>query len=315
MRRQRLIATIALAAATRSPLRAQTPLERLRSSGPLTEDVTNVFYAIKNGLFTRARLNIELVATNSGSAATAAVVSGTYELARTSLLALFAAHLRDVPLVIVAPSVLYTTDHPYGQLQVAVDSPYKTGADLNGKTIGAPSLYDGSALMVKAWVDKNRGDWRSLKFVEIPNSALEVALVQHRIDAADIQPPQLDLSLAAGTTKTLGDGHAAIASAFYLGAYVARRDWATAHLDALRRFNRVLAQATAYVNTHPAETLPLVAELTKIDIAANLKMRRTLNATSVDPRLIQPLIDAAAKYEHIPRSFPARELLLDAPLT
>jgi hypothetical protein len=38
-------------------------------------------------------------------------------------------------------------------------------------------------------------------------------------------------------------------------------------------------------------------------------MRRTTNPTVLDTSQIQPLIDAAAKYEAIPRSFPAKELL------
>ncbi len=53
----------------------------------------------------------------------------------------------------------------------------------------------------------------------------------------------------------------------------------------------------------------LVVELTKITVAPNEKMHRTLNAASLDPALLQPAIDAAAKYGIIPRSFPAREIL------
>ena len=239
---------------------AQGPLEKIRVAGPPTEDMTNLYYAIKTGMFQRAGLDVSMVPTGSGAAATAAVIVGTYELAKTSLLAVFAAHLREIPIAIVAPEIVHTPRNRVAEaeLQIATDANYKTGADLNGKTIGVPALGDVNTLATRAWVDKNGGDWRSLKFVEIPNSALEAAIVQHRIDAAMLQSPQLDFSLAAGTTKTLGDGYGAVAPSFMSGAYVARTDWASQHADSLRRFTRVYVDATTYVNNHPAETVPLV---------------------------------------------------------
>ena len=60
--------------------------------------------------------------------------------------------------------------------------------------------------------------------------------------------PALDTSLAAGTTKTLGDGFAAIAAVVMLGGYIARRDWIGQNTDALLRFNRVVTTAAGYVN-------------------------------------------------------------------
>lgn len=289
--------------------RAQTASDKLRIAGAPTEDATNLYYAVKTGMFGRAGLDVEMIATSSGTAATTAMIAGTYEVARTSLLAVFAAHLRNIPIVIVAPDNLYTPRNPLSLLQIAPDAAYKTGSDLNGKTIGTPALNDLNMLASRAWVDKNGGDWRSLKFVEIPNSALEAAIVQKRVDAAVLQLTQLDASLAAGTTKTLGDALGALAPAFLAGVYVARSEWVSQHTEALKKLNRVLAEAGTYVNSHHAETAPLVAELTKMEVANAMKMRRTINAPNIDAGLVQPVIDAAAKYEQIPRGFLAREIL------
>jgi len=287
---------------------AQAGPEKLRVVGTPTEDFTNVFYAVKNGLFRREGLDVELALTSSGSAATTAVIAGTYELAKTNLLSIFLAHLRDIPVIIGAPSLVFVSKDPIYLLQMAPDAGYRNGADLNGKTIGVPAVGDLNTLATRAWVDKNGGDWKSLKFVEIPNAATEAALVEHRVAAAILGSPHLDASLAAGTTKTLGDAYGAIASSFLAGAYVARTDWASQHADALRKFNRALAAATTYVMTHPAETAPLVAEIAKIDLGATAKIHRSVYATSLDAPLVQPFIDAAAKFGQIARAFPAREI-------
>ena len=197
-------------------------------------------------------------------------------------------------------------------LQIAADAPYRTGADLNGKTIGVPALGDLITLTTRAWVDKNGGDSRTLKFVEVPNSAIETAIAAHRVDAGLLQSPQLDASISAGTTKSLGYSYGSIAAAYMGGAFVVRTDWADQHANAVRRFVRILFEAAAYVNAHPTETAPLVAELTKIEVADVGKMRRSLNGTTLEPALIQPVIDVAAKYEVIAHAFPAREILWGA---
>jgi NitT/TauT family transport system substrate-binding protein len=312
MRRREILGSVAatslLALGSLRPARAQA-LDVIKSAGQLTEDITNIFWAVKTGLFQRNGIDLQLVGTNSGSAAMAAVVTGSYEMARVGIPASFPAHLRGIPIVIVAPGLLARSSNPFSLLQTANDAPYKTGADLNGKTLGTPAIGDLNTLAVKAWVDKNGGDWRSLKFVEIPNSAMEAAIVQKRVDAGVIQSPQLAQSLQAKTTRTLGDAWGAIAPTFMAGAYFARTDWANAHGDLIRRYNKVYTEASNYVNTHYKETEPLVAELTKMELANVSKIPRGFNAPTMDVSLIQPLIDASAKFEHIPRGFPARDLV------
>jgi NitT/TauT family transport system substrate-binding protein len=300
------LAPLALLGATRS---ARAALEPLQIAGVPSEDMTDCYYAVKTGMFAHNGLDVSLVATSSGAAATAAVVSGTYPIGKSSLLALMNAHLKGIPLVAVAPAILNEPQNPRSLLQIAPDSPYKTGADLNGKTIGVPALGDATTVAIRAWVDKTGGDWHSLKFVEFPNAALEAAIVAHRVDAAILQTPQLDISLEAGTTKTLSYANEAIAPRFILAGYVALADWTLHHTDEVRTFASTLAAATTYVNTHRPETAPVVAEFTKATLANVAKMHRTTNPTVLDPALIQPLIDAAAKYGILPRSFPAREIL------
>lgn len=288
--------------------RAQAP-EHVRLAGPLTEDLTALYYAVKSGKLAAAGIDLELVGTSSGSAAVTAVIAGTYELAKSSLLAVFAAHLRDIPIVLISPEVAYTPKTPFAELQVASDSTIRSGTDLNGKTVGIPALKDLNELAVSAWSDKNGGDWKSLKFVEMPNATMEAALQQHRIDAAMMQPPQLDSSLAAGTTKTIGDGYGAIASRFAVGAFIARKEWVATHGEWLKKFNRVVGAANVYVNTHPRETIPYVAELTKIPTEQLEKMHRSFIPPTLDVGSVQALIDAAAKYGLIAHGFSAREIV------
>lgn len=307
-RRAISIAMFAAAAAAMQRPRRAAALEQIRITGLITEAVVPLYYGIKSGKFERTGLDVSYSPSNSGSAAMAAVVSGDLEMGTSNTLSISSAHVRGIPIVVVAPQVLYTTHTHEAMLQVAPDSRFQSGADLNGKTIAVPTLAGINALAADAWVDQHGGNASTLKFVEMPNASQPEAVAHHRVDAVILEPPVLESSIADGTSKTIGDPMGAIATTYAIAAYVARPDWAAQHADTVSRFWSVLSESAKYVNTHYAETAPLVAELTKIDLAIASKMARTTSATTVSPAQFQPLIDAAAKYGFIAHPFPAREL-------
>src|ERR1700720_4301689 len=85
------------------PASAQQPqLTVIHVGGVFSDDMTPVFYAQKAGLFRKEGLDVQLVPSTSGPAMTAAVLSGTYEFGKSSLLAAVNAHLRGLPLSVIA---------------------------------------------------------------------------------------------------------------------------------------------------------------------------------------------------------------------
>jgi ABC-type nitrate/sulfonate/bicarbonate transport system substrate-binding protein len=97
MRRRTVISTLALtslATLDRRPAWAQAAPDRIQVVGPAGESQTNLFYALKTGMFGKAGLDVVIIPSSSGAAATAAVLTGTYDLGITNLLPIFAGHLR-----------------------------------------------------------------------------------------------------------------------------------------------------------------------------------------------------------------------------
>lgn len=287
-------------------------LEQIRICGVPTDDFTHVFYAIRNGLYRRAGLDVAFTPINSGSASTAAVIGGAYEIGKGSLIATLAAHLKGIPITIVANEAIWNSKLPYTLLLVAADSPIRTGADCNGKVLATAGLNDLASLGAYVWVDKNGGDSKSLRGIEVPNSTIAATLIEHRADVGSLNEPQLSAAIAGGKLRVLGDGNSAIGDHWVFGICFARPDWAGAHAEQVKTFARVTYEAATYTNAHKAETVPMMAEITKISPAIFEKMVRVDGATSGDPALIQPAIDVAAKYKFITRSFPAKELYFGA---
>ena len=54
----------------------------------------------------------------------------------------------------------------------------------------------------------------------------------------------------------------------------------------------------------------MLSAFTRIDAAVIRSMTRVVQGTSLDVALLQPVIDASARYKAIPAPFDAKELLL-----
>jgi NitT/TauT family transport system substrate-binding protein len=299
----------AAAALTLAPRfgRAQT-LEKIKFCGVPTDDLSPVYWAIENELYKKAGLDVEFIPTGSGTAATQAVVSGTYELGKGSPISAFAGYMRGLPVALIANGVLWETNNPWSLGLVAADSTIKTGADLNGKTLCAAAINDLSVVAMKAWTDKNGGDSKTLKFVEIPNSAAGEAVAEHRVAACQLNEPQLHAAIDSGKLKVLAPFLGAVASSYVLTAYFTRPDWARNNKTIVDKFVRTTYESATYTNSHPADTAPLVARITKIPLEVIRTMTRAHTATSTDPSMIQPAVDVAAKYGLLPRTFAAKEI-------
>ena len=273
------------------------------------DDVAPLLYAVKTGLFEKAGLDVQILrGPTSGAAVAAAILGGTYDIGKSSISTIFDAHMKGLPFTIVAPAAVYDSRSPFGGLIVAKSSPIQSGKDLSGKVVGLASLSDITGIGTDAWTDHSGGDRHTLHYVELPMTAMAAAIDQGRIDAGEVVYPPLASALASGKVRLI-PVLTAIAPTFLLSAWIARSDWAGAHRDTVKTFNRVLTQAAAYANAHHSETAPLVSEFTATPLAIIESMPRVVNGVALRASQVQPVIDAAARDQTIPHAFAAQELL------
>ena len=284
-------------------------LTTVRVGLALEDDATPVLYAIQSGLFKKAGLDVQVQSVGSGSAAAAAIAGGALDIGKSSLISLISAHARGIPIALVAPSGLYTSDAPVAALIVPKTSPIKTGADFAGKTVSASSLKDLIAVATQAWIDAHGGNAASVKILELPSAAVPAAIDTGKIDGATLVYPALAEALDGGKVRILGYAFDGIAKRFLIAAYFSTNDYIAKNGDVIRRFNGALHESIVYTNAHRAETLPMIATFSKIPQATLAKMTRSTSATGLLPVEIQPMIDAATKYNVIDKSFPAQELI------
>ena len=306
-----------LAAATVLALAASAPPAIAQSTQPLRialipGDISGeADYAQDLGYFKKAGFDVEFTPITGGAAISAAVASGAVDIGFSNIVSLSIAHDKGVPFTLLAPANLHMpTQVTAGILTVLKSSPIKSAKDLNGKTVAVNSLNNISSVSVQEWVDKNGGDWKSVKFIEMPFPQMPDAVRAGRVDAASIDAANEQLLAKPDTDlRRLANVFDAVGTRFAPSSWFTTTAWADAHPAAVKAFIAVMAQAAAWGNAnHAASAIILAKYLNKTpqDIDS---VTRAPYGTKITPDLVQPSIDAAAKYGLIKASFPASELI------
>ena len=272
-------------------------------------DMTPFYYAIQQGLFQKAGLDVTVTQAPTGAASTTAVVGGAAQIGFSNLLALSIAHQRGIAVEMLAPGVEYDTNAPNVGILVANDSPIKTPKELEGRIVGVTGLHDLLAVATIAWIQRGGADSSKVKFIELPPSVMPEALKAGRVDAVAIYEPFVGSVVASGA-RIIGKPYDAIGPRFVNAAWFALEPWVNTHRILAVRFARVIHDAAEYTNNHYDELIPLVSSFSKLSPETLQKMVHARVSTSLSPELVQPVIDLAARFHEIPAPFRAQDMLV-----
>jgi NitT/TauT family transport system substrate-binding protein len=290
------------------PAGAQT-LTKMSVGLNAASDISPILWAKTSGMFTRAGLDVDVQKFSSGTVAIAAVIGGSLDVARASLLPLINAYSHGIPIAILAPADLSATGSDTQAMVVPKDSPITSGKQLNGATMPVPSLGDFNTISTRSWIDATGGDSSTVKFIELPLPSIGPAVVEGRVPAAMVTNPFLSEALAQGKIKMIGRPDETIAKRFLITCYVTTKTWVAAHREAAAAFAQTLNAAATYTAAHHSEVLTAVAPFWGIPASVISAMPIQPFAHSLDPKDVQPLIDAAARYGVIPKAFPAEQMI------
>jgi len=290
------------------PASAQTS-QALRIGVLPVESAAEAYYARDLGYFAKAGLDVTITVLANTPTIVSAVLGGSLDIAYTTIDTVASGHAHGVPLVVIAPATDYLDPLSLKTAGILVrpDSPIRSAKDLSGKTIALPALHSLGTTGASAWIDANGGDSSTVNYVEIPFPAEPAALATSRVDAIfEVEP---FFGAAAKTNRVLMYGYDAIGKHFTQNLWVTTPDWARAHADLVSRFVAVIHQTAVWANRNQDQSAPLLAKYTNISVEVIASMVRVHYAEEMTPALLQPGIDASAKYNGF-ATFPASQLLL-----
>jgi NitT/TauT family transport system substrate-binding protein len=306
MKRAAFTALLAGAAAAPRIALAQAAPTVIRIGTAPVESYALVYQGVERGFFKAAGLDVQIQSFTGGGGVMTAFAGGALDMGCANVGAQANAHIRGLSFSMVAGGGLYSTNSPTTVLAVSKTSTYKTGKDLNGKTIGVSTLKDLQQASVMKWVDTNGGDSSTLKFIEIPVPEMAPAIQAGRIDGSCLLEPSL--TFAKNDVRILGKCYDAIAKTLAITTHFANTEWLEKNPVAAQKFIVACRQTAQWANKNKAESGAIIEKISKIPAATVGEMNRVVYAESLDPAMIQPVSDATAQYKFLPKTFNVSEM-------
>jgi ABC-type nitrate/sulfonate/bicarbonate transport system substrate-binding protein len=302
---------VALAAGALAALplrgRAQNAPLRIRLGAVPVDSYAEPFYAQHEGVFDRAGFAVEIIPFNSSGPMAAAAAGGALDIGMTDVSVLANAVDRGLPFVAIAGGGLYASTEPTTVLCVAKTSALATAVQFEGQAIAVSSLASLSSTGVKAWLVRNGADLAKVRLVEMPPPEMAAALVHGAIAGAFIAEPIFTQALS--DVRPLANAYDAIAPRLALNNWFTTKAWLAQNPDAVTRFVRCIYDTARWANAHRDMTAAILASVARLDVERIRHMRRAVYATSLDPAMMQPVLDAAYTYKTIAHRMTAGDLM------
>jgi NitT/TauT family transport system substrate-binding protein len=298
-------------AAAALPANAQQMLTTIRVGTFASESTGSIFYAQDQGFLARHGLQAQINIQVGGAAVGSAMVAGDLDVGEADTVTIAIAHDKGLPFVFIAPGELHSIQYPTLACVVR-DANVKIGKDFNGKTMACNVSKGFGSLVTNAWIDNNGGDSKTVKWVEFPFPALAAAMQRGTIDGYCAPEPFVSAGVAAGGHLVLLDKKP-VAPTILQGGWFATKQWVEKNPAAALAFLAAIREANAWANGNAHATAEIISKYSKIPLAVveGMKMRGQYQL-QFDTKTMQPLIDAAAKYDMISKSFPARDMIAHA---
>jgi NitT/TauT family transport system substrate-binding protein len=133
------------------------------------------------------------------------------------------------------------------------------------------------------------------------------ALRTGKIDAAAVTEPTL--SFSKGEFRVIPLDQNNVAPSFIVAGWTAMRPWTEKNAELVKRIVSVINETALWANANHARTAQIVTQISKLPLPVVEHMQRAYYGEKLDPKMIQPVIDASAKYGAIPKPFPASEII------
>jgi ABC-type nitrate/sulfonate/bicarbonate transport system substrate-binding protein len=144
----------------------------------------------------------------------------------------------------------------------------------------------------------------------MPFSEMPAALINGRVDAASIQAiNDPDAGKPNDPLRQIASTFDALAPRFITSVWFSTREWVESHKAEARALVSVLRETAIWANTHHKESARVLTGFTHQTADSIESSTRTTYGERLSAEMMQPSIDAAARYGLIKRPFAANEIM------
>jgi NitT/TauT family transport system substrate-binding protein len=253
-------------------------------------DYTPLFVGLKRGIFKKHGLDIKIQYILTGSGLMAAVTSGQVDAATNSVPAGATAIANGLPIKLITQTST-TPKKGYINVLVKKDSPYKTYADLAGKTVATINLQGQFHLLLKNAIGAD--------FNAIPMSPADepAALEAGRLDAIVMQDPTLTLAKQQYPNfRSLGNPTAKLPFTLPSAGFYSSNDTISKKPAEVKQFVAALKEAIALSAKNPSLARRVVPKFTGMTQATAKLVTLPVFDSRITPGSVGPMLLLMQKY-------------------
>jgi len=274
-------------------------------------DVAPIYLGVQKGIFAKHDLDVTLKQEAGGADIIPAVVGQKYQFGFSNVVSLLLAQSQGMPVKMVSNGCASTgvRDQDFAALMVRGDSPIKSAADLEGKTVAANTLQNIVDTSVRESVREAGGDPTKVNFTPLPFPEQPDALQSGKVDAVFVVEPFQQAVLAAGGRK-IASSYVDTASNLTVATYFTGLQQKVDNPGMVERFTDAMQESLAYADSHPDEARQIISSYTEIDPAVVEKLTLPQWPPDVNRNSMQTLANLAlqdgllATPAHVENLFP-----------
>ena len=216
----------------------------------------------ERGEFAKAGLDVDVTSTRGGSENLQAVIAGGMDIGYSpGLNSVLAAYAEGNKLKVVSAEFLGQNDTFF---YVPKDSPIKSTADLNGKTVAFPRPGGASEALLLAFKHESK-----LNFKPVATGGMDATMTMTMTKQVDVGysiPPSGLAAIDEGKIRVLFSGDDVKSQANITGrVIVVKADYLAKHRAVVRRFLATLDKCIDWAYANKAESSKFYGKLNKVD--------------------------------------------------
>lgn len=225
-------------------------------------DTSQPSFCKDRGEFTKAGLDVDVTSTRGGSENIQAVIAGGVDIGYSpGINAVLAAYAEGNKLKIVSAEFLGQNDTYF---YVPKDSPVKSTADLNGKSVAFPRPGGASEALLLAFKDESK-----LNFKPVATGGMDATMTMtmtRQVDVGYSIPPSGLAAINDGKIRVLFAGDDVKSQAELTGrVIVVKADYLEKKRDVVRKFLEVLDKCIDWAYANKDEASKMYAALNQIE--------------------------------------------------
>jgi NitT/TauT family transport system substrate-binding protein len=265
----------------------------------ISDSAAAPLYGVDTGMFAQAGLNVDVQPFTNYGALQGALAGHALDVGVLDTLAAAVGVSHGIPFAIIAAASTQIAKTPTMLLCVAKSSPLTSPRELEGKTIAIASLGGSAEATLRAWLAAEGVEQTKVGLIEMSLSQMGAALERGTVAAAEIFEPALTVARRAGA-RPFGRVYDAVAPQFYPNVWVTTTDYARANAATIKKLTATAYGIATWANGHRSDSGAILMKYSKLDPTVVATMTRTEYSTSLNPKLLQPLIDIGAKFGMLP---------------